>query len=660
MPNWITAGLNNATVSAAPGAPGPVTSITVDAVDYTDPDVAHITGTATLPTTLNSFDGCELFRTIGASDPDPLGHQYHQPGAAGPFSFDLRLTRPSTNQTWRIWFVSRNAQNAGQLVTAAGPSQTPFADIAITARPPSITVETPNAPTAVAITVVDQQGSFGIQLAWTPPAPIGGTIGYEREVRYFSDSGGSTPVSDWIALGQVGDGDLAITIDGYWPRPEATQYVRGRIRAVNANNEFSAWVQSAALDAVDPLAVPPSIGGVALTVQTADQGGVPSFRLSFTITPAGSLGTTDGYIAEARYYSDAGGTTPISNWILLGWVDPAELTYNTDYFPRPDNTQYVRVRVAGQNVDNGLGAWTESTVQAVTGTTGLKAFKIDLGTLGPGLGVLFNQLRIPDSAVTASMIQNINANQINGLIAANQIQTINANQISGLIVANQIQSVNGNTILIGTIQDGSIVSVGAGKITAGTITATISIISPIITVNGGGFTVNIDTSNGIKVTSSANQSVAQLSAGYLSVAGTGSFSAYSGLYSATLSLLAYNGGSGAPSISSSVSSTQATLNVRSNGIFGFAGTGWGIGAGSFGNIISCNASPSSIELTGGGSYITVNGEYRVNSVTVIDSGRNYRHPTYFVETIFLGGVTSFRWLPAYDSGGAFLGKIPLV
>ena len=116
----------------------------------------------------------------------------------------------------------------------------------------------PNAPTSPTLTVLDQGGNFGLRTGWTAPGELGSTVGYDREVRYSSDSSGLNAVSDWIPLGSVGT-DVATVDSGWWPRPAAAQYARLRVRATNETGDPSAWVQSGT---PLPLVSPPPDGSI--------------------------------------------------------------------------------------------------------------------------------------------------------------------------------------------------------------------------------------------------------------------------------------------------------------------------------------------------------------------------------------------------------------
>ncbi|MEN6607707.1 MAG: hypothetical protein ABFD60_10720 [Bryobacteraceae bacterium] len=230
-------------------------------------------------------------------------------------------------------------------------------------------VPAPSDPTSPVVTVTDQDGNFGLTTAWTAPASIGSTVGYDREVCYYEDSGAITAVSDWIPLGSVGV-DVVTADSGFWPRPADAQYVRFRIRAYNALDAKGAWVNSATpLPVVAAYAAPPTPATNESTIQTDVIGGIPSFRFHLVTTSGG--GTTDGFVAYARYYSDISASTPTSNWIFLGWIDPANPTVDTDWWPLSDATEYVKVRIASQNSDNTLSSWLETAVLTKPASSGL-------------------------------------------------------------------------------------------------------------------------------------------------------------------------------------------------------------------------------------------------------------------------------------------------
>jgi hypothetical protein len=258
-------------------------------------------------------------------------------------------------------------------------------------------VPAPNPPTGVIIAVAPKEERFGLHIGWAPPSPAGGTIGYEIEVRYFTDWECTLPDSSWISLGSVSGLATDFMDTDFWPRPEYTVVALPRVRGVNSAGEVSAWAQAADPTGVGALVVPPTPSANSSTVQIADRGGVPSYRFHVAVTAAADPGTTSGYVAQARFYSDAGATIPVSDWIDLGWFPSASDPLDTDYWPRPEVTQYAKVRIAGQNVGNALGPWIESAVLTVQASTGLDPAMLDPAGLGNGVVITGGVLQSTDA-----------------------------------------------------------------------------------------------------------------------------------------------------------------------------------------------------------------------------------------------------------------------
>lgn len=221
----------------------------------------------------------------------------------------------------------------------------------------------PSVVTAVTVTgIAYGEGHYGLRAEWTEPTDTSGVLQYEREARFYTDSGLTTPDSEWIPLGITFPPDETEDA-GPFERQYYTTYAVVRVRSVAHNGATSAWAESSNYAEIAPLAIPPQPESVAVTVGT-DEGPL-SFRFEIEVTANATPGTTDGYQAEAQYYTDSGGTTAESDWIPLGWIDPANLTISTDYWSRPEATRYAKIRVAGQNLNNQIGAWRESSVVTI-------------------------------------------------------------------------------------------------------------------------------------------------------------------------------------------------------------------------------------------------------------------------------------------------------
>lgn len=104
--------------------------------------------------------------------------------------------------------------------------------------------EAPVAPLGLAVTVLDRGYQFALKLQWTITSDTAGTVGYERAVRYFSDSGLLTATSEWITLGTTYGAATLSDESGPYPRAANDRWVKGRVRAINADGSASAWVES--------------------------------------------------------------------------------------------------------------------------------------------------------------------------------------------------------------------------------------------------------------------------------------------------------------------------------------------------------------------------------------------------------------------------------
>ncbi len=119
-------------------------------------------------------------------------------------------------------------------------------------------------------------------------------------------------------------------------------------------------------------------------------------------------------------------------------------------------------------------------------------------------------------SLSTSQAAAVNVSWLNGTLSVSQAAALNINSFSG-----SLGTLNATTVtLVGQWGDSQIGSVSASKIIAGTVMASVQMTSPVITVTGSGFTVNINTTDGVKVTNSFNSSVVKISSGFLEVNST--------------------------------------------------------------------------------------------------------------------------------------------
>lgn len=197
--------------------------------------------------------------------------------------------------------------------------------------------EAPNAPTACSVAIVSRGNQFSLQITITPPGTLAGTAGYEREARYYNDSGLTTPDSDWIPLGWVEKTDT-VSQTAFWPRPPERQWVKVRVRANNWNGDVTSWVESSAVETAPPAPV----------VSTVTASAFPNGEEGWGVTWSVSFGAGDRSLIdrlELYIVSDPGGASEWSQLMALPIVPGSGgLSDSTDgRWPRPDATETYRV-----------------------------------------------------------------------------------------------------------------------------------------------------------------------------------------------------------------------------------------------------------------------------------------------------------------------------
>lgn len=127
--------------------------------------------------------------------------------------------------------------------------------------------------------------------------------------------------------------------------------------------------------------------------------------------------------------------------------------------------------------------------------------------------------KLTAGTIDASVITVTNLNASNITAGSLDVARISAGTITGTKLANgtitatQIANatITDTQIANATITSAKIVSLDASKIAAGTISASVSMTSPSLTISASPVTINIDSSNYIKVTNSSAGTIAKLS-----------------------------------------------------------------------------------------------------------------------------------------------------
>ena len=291
--------------------------------------------------------------------------------------------------TFTAWLCSIGAEGTNSPVEGVTPKliitvQRPTDVIAGQEYAPLVTGQT--ASVAVEQTT-DGAEVYTLTFAWD--APIGDELAFVHVWTWEEAR------DEWVFLGRIEATDNGEQISGPHPFQQPNLftlwfYSEARDGRINSHDgTLTPHVHLAQITPsatptiirarVIPIAAPPAPAANTSTIQTATIGGVPSFRFHLVATSGG--GTTAGYLAQARYYSDAGATTPTSDWIPLGWIDLAVTTLDTPYWPRPTVQDYAKVRIAAQTADNALGPWLESAILTRIASTGLDGGQIAATTL---------------------------------------------------------------------------------------------------------------------------------------------------------------------------------------------------------------------------------------------------------------------------------------
>jgi hypothetical protein len=171
------------------------------------------------------------------------------------------------------------------------------------------------------------------------------------------------------------------------------------------------------------------------------------------------------------------------------------------------------------------------------------------------------------------------------------------------------QDLIAGTIAAGVVYAGTI---QCSQLASGTITASITMTSPTIQVTGSGFTINIDSSNGIQVTNATTGNKAFLTDGYLEIVGPGGVRGQGSTYKidslsigkALAEQVMCDMNSGFPRLLMWNSYRQLAVQLRTNAPCDFPG-------------ISIGGSTSGIDINGNFSAVT----YRIMATEVISSAR---------------------------------------
>lgn len=233
----------------------------------------------------------------------------------------------------------------------------------------------PLAPRDVVLTVDQAEDfSFSLIVQWQDPVDLESVSGYEFSCQYFEyldSQGGPQPgsaISEEIPLGVVLRADLQQNKAefGPFPRQSYDSFCIVRVRSISSENTVSSWASSD-YEPVYSIARPVAPDLVVLTIVDHDAG---SYLSVVEWQMPQDIGGSKDAEVQMRFYSDASGQNPVSEWITLGGADVNDGKLVSGPFSRPYQPVYARARVSTLNLFGVRSSWTESGIALVDQSSG--------------------------------------------------------------------------------------------------------------------------------------------------------------------------------------------------------------------------------------------------------------------------------------------------
>ncbi|MGJ5817034.1 hypothetical protein [Paludibaculum fermentans] len=465
----------------APVAP---TGISI-AVDSSKPDVFSLTPSWTLPSNKGGNVGYAIeVQYLDTPTGTLLSTGWQAPTTAdqnGKNTTSVTIG-PFARQTVDRYVFARVKAVNGNGLTSAWVTMSGTGTLV----PKGVSYQQPSDISGFTFEIGGSSSQYTITPAFTNPTDPA-IIGYQVNAQFYLDAGATTPdgTGTWIDLGARQDWTDK-TAYGPYPRQTYTAYAKCRIRSLNSTGGYGNWITSSTIGTVDPVSAPPAPSGVSFTLATSTSSGAPQFRPTITVSANAALGTTENYIREMRFWSDAALTNPDSDWIPLGSVYRTTLVSSTEWFPWDKVTKYARVRVAGENKDGTPGTYVTSATVTLSASAGLDLTASDTSKL-KGLEVVGGKMQ-PKVDGTELVIDS------NGVVSQGVVNLFRAqgfdpavfNVVGGMFKQTAIST---SVLLAGLIATNSlVVGGGTSNVTVGPTSVTINGGSSTLTINSTGVT----------------------------------------------------------------------------------------------------------------------------------------------------------------------------
>ena len=379
------------------------------------------------------------------------------------------------------------------------------------------------------------QGNRALVIPFSFVLPSGASwdvLDWDRmEVHIRTSSMAPTDAAFVAAVFDRGTGNPGASVDSQieivdLPDEDETWTLAAVSFRLNGDRHSSAPTQTVNVSAPALLPAPdPVTGFTASVITSTDEAGGQRYRLEGSWTNPTGDSLFVGVEVAAVWAGDSKEHT-------LAIEKEGATTFRTDDWPMPESGTTVTVRAYAINADGKRSSAATVGLTLTPQATGtLKGNRLAASTLGAGLQNDGSVLRVPvqginetllaDLAVTTGKLGNlaVNASKLadlaveaaklaNSSVTATKIA--NAAVGSAAIANAAIGSAHIANAAVGTAQiadasitNAKILELAANKITAGTITASITMTAPTIDINNFGVRVQVDGTNWFKVTESS-------------------------------------------------------------------------------------------------------------------------------------------------------------
>lgn len=642
----IPAGANPASVGTppTPSLPDPIASITASVIEYTNgadgQNYAHIGGAFPIPAT---GDIVGIWIAEGAA-PAPEDFKGLLTVDAAKGSYDFWYLRPRAGV--RLWVMACNADAAGGAWRKPTPAE-PTASVDIAAW------GVPAQPTGCSVYLSNQQTIDGADYAdlhvdFTPPA----SPDYQWTVveRYWADASwnpasgeGATQEEAWQKNGQI---------------KEKKSFVIRQVKLPSALTRLVYRFRSADWSGQTNDTAPVTYNFTQTAATGLDLGQAKAASLDPSMAVIGSkLAVKDGGVTPAKFSS---GTEPVAivsgvpgaftgQRVIYNSTDGRVYKWNGLAYVAIQTSAEIKAQLQASGLTAAEFASSIEPVSVVSSLPGSKTtntvFNTSDGKLYRWNGLAYARVMNGADIKAELAVDKLTAGQISaGAISTDQLSTseILIGGGGGKCPRFRVNDAFGN--LIGFIGDDQAGFVGLwssrGRFGGTFYSPIIDLSSSAATINGADFALN---------TASGNVTINRNS---VTVAGRNTTVIQNALGSDRVAI-------GQREMSMSISGYENVV-MRA----GLSGQYWGslylYNMGSQAIALTANDGKVSATTLSGSSFVDAGTAFRLGGGVVVDSNRRIRWWEVYPETIALGSITINRWVPAYDSSGNYMGKIPII